>query len=163
MKDFPGIPTWESRYRIIRDLRGFATEHNVCMLTAMQPNRSARDAQDWRKEGMGVIDDDNLADAYGQIRPLDACWSINQVAEEKDVNLARVWVIKHRHGKSRFKVYAQYNMKTLRIEEIPKEQYKEIWKKHMNEQEIHAEDEMNGGDVLGKKVEFKDGYDDESE
>jgi len=129
MKDFPNMPTYESRYRIVRDLRGLATEEKVCIFTAMQPNKDAREAQKTGGDGPGFIDDTNLADSYGQIRPLDGCWSINQMQNEKEAGIARIFVIKHRHGKSRFSFHVQYNMKTLAMSEISTSAYNEIWKK----------------------------------
>jgi replicative DNA helicase len=141
MKDHPNMPTWESRYRIVRDLRGLATEEDVCIFTAMQPNKSARDAQNKEGLGPGVIDDTNLADSYGQIRPLDGCWSINQMQVEKEANIARIFVIKHRHGKSRFTFYVGYDVKkdekdecvgTLAMREITHVQYDKKYKEqHM--------------------------------
>lgn len=128
MKDYPGMPTWESRYRIVRDLRGLATDENICIFTAMQPNKDAREAQKKDGIGDGVIDDTNLADSYGQIRPLDGCWSINQMQAEKEAGIARIFVIKHRHGRSRFTCWAQYDMKTLQIRQISENRYNEIWK-----------------------------------
>lgn len=128
MKDYPGMPTWESRYRIVRDLRGLATEDDICIFTAMQPNKDAREAQKKDGIGDGVIDDTNLADSYGQIRPLDGCWSINQMQAEKEAGIARIFVIKHRHGRSRFTCHAQYDMKTLQIGQISEARYNEIWK-----------------------------------
>lgn len=127
MKDHPNMPTYESRYRIVRDLRGLATEEDVCIFTAMQPNKSARDAQKIDNNlGDGVIDDSNLADSYGQIRPLDGCWSINQMHCEKEAGVARIFVIKHRHGRSRFTFHVQYNDKTLAMSGIGKELYTKI-------------------------------------
>jgi len=131
MKDYPGMPTYESRYRIVRDLRGLATEENICIFTAMQPNKDAREAQ--KKDstlGDGVIDDTNLADSYGQIRPLDGCWSINQMHAEKEAGIARLFVIKHRHGRSRFTCWAQFDRKTLQIRQISEVRYNEIWREY---------------------------------
>jgi replicative DNA helicase len=131
MKDYPGMPTYESRYRIVRDLRGLATEENICIFTAMQPNKDAREAQ--KKDstlGDGVIDDTNLADSYGQIRPLDGCWSINQMHAEKEAGIARLFVIKHRHGRSRFTCHAQFDKKTLQIRQISEIRYNEIWREY---------------------------------
>lgn len=133
MKDYPSMPTYESRYRMVRDLRGLATELNICIFTAMQPNKDAREAQ--KKDGGlyggdGVIDDTNLADSYGQIRPLDGCWSINQMQAEKDAGIARIFVIKHRHGKSRFTLHSKFDKETLRMDQISKDQYDKIWKEH---------------------------------
>jgi hypothetical protein len=106
-----------------------ATEENICIFTAMQPNKDAREAQ--KKDsalGDGVIDDTNLADSYGQIRPLDGCWSINQMQAEKEAGIARIFVIKHRHGKSRFTCWAQFNKETLQMKQISETRYNEIWK-----------------------------------
>lgn len=133
MKDYPGVPTYESRYKIVRDLRALATEENICIFTAMQPNKDAREAQ--KKDGGlhggdGVIDDTNLADSYGQIRPLDGCWSINQMQAEKEAGVARIFVIKHRHGKSRFTFHAQFDKHTLQIRQISEETYNKIWKEY---------------------------------
>lgn len=152
MKDFPGMPTWESRYRIVRDIRGFAVEEDVCVFTAMQPNRSAREAQKVDGFGSGVIDDENLADAFGQIRPLDACWSINQMQEEKEAGVARIFVIKHRHGKSRFLLHVEYDMDTLKMRQISLETYDQRWKKKRNEQEVRTTKAMsdNVDRVTGK-------------
>lgn len=164
MQDCPGVPTYESRYRIVRDLRGLATEDNVCIFTAMQPNKDAREAQ--KKDstlGDGVIDDTNLADSYGQIRPLDGCWSINQMQAEKEAGIARIFVIKHRHGKSRFTCHAQFNMKTLQISQISEVKYNEIWKRYSFEKTNKISDVDSSVDsFVGKKIKFKDdsGYDD---
>ena len=164
MQDYPGLPTYESRYRIVRDLRGLATEEDVCVFTAMQPNKDAREAQ--KKDsnlGDGFIDDTNLADSYGQIRPLDGCWSINQMQAEKEAGIARIFVIKHRHGKSRFTCWAQFNMRTLQMNQITETKYNEIWRRHSFEKTSKISDAESEADrVVGKKVEFKDdmGYDD---
>jgi replicative DNA helicase len=165
MKDYPGIPTWESRYRIVRDLRGLATEEDICIFTAMQPNKDAREAQ--KKDGLGdgVIDDTNLADSYGQIRPLDGCWSINQMQSEKEAGIARIFVIKHRHGKSRFTIHAQYDMKTLQIRQISEMRYNEIWKEYSfkkTEKSSSVDSQVKSLVSKGKIKGFSDdsGYDD---
>lgn len=163
MKDYPGMATWESRYRIVRDLRGLATEENVCIFTALQPNKSAREAQKMDGPGEGVIDDDNLADSYGQIRPLDGCWSINQMQVEKDAGIARIFVIKHRHGKSRFTIWVGYDRDTLAMDQITHTSYeKKLHQKHMKASEKVQEDvasqaaEINKVLGKGKKNFFAD-------
>jgi len=118
MLDAPDIAVWESRFRILRDLRGLAVEEQFCGLSALQPNRSGRNAQE-----IGVIDDQNLGDAYGQIKPLDGCWSINQNDNEKACGLARIFVIKHRAGKSRFLFFASVDYRKLKFMEISEEEY----------------------------------------
>jgi len=96
-KDVPGIKTYESRQRVVRDLRAFGVEENHCTLTAMQSNRSGRFAQDG-----GFIDDSEIGDSYGQARVMDAIWSINQTKKEKIDGLGRIFVVKNRNGKSRY-------------------------------------------------------------
>ena len=170
MQDYPGIPTYESRYRIVRDLRGFATEEGVCIFTAMQPNKDAREAQ--KKDsalGDGVIDDTNLADSYGQIRPLDGCWSINQMQAEKEAGIARIFVIKHRHGRSRFTCYAEFDMNTLQMRQISEIKYNEVWRKYSFQKTSKISDLESPADSIVKKstksVTFKDdaGYSDPDE
>jgi replicative DNA helicase len=112
-KDDVNIKTYESRQRIVRDLRGLAVEENVCVFTAMQSNRMGREAQ----KG-AFLDDDSIGDSYGQARPLDALWSINQTHEEKRVGIGRIYVIKHRDGRSRYPVYFKQDQNTLDIHEI---------------------------------------------
>ena len=152
MKDYPDMPTYESRYKIVRDLRGLATEERVCIFTAMQPNKNAREAQKKDGPGDGVIDDTNLADSYGQIRPLDGCWSINQMQAEKDAGIARIFVIKHRHGKSRFTFHVQYNMKTLAMEQISNVEYDKIWKQFSFEKTNKESDMDKQSNEMLKKV-----------
>lgn len=174
MKDYPNMPTWESRYRIVRDLRGLATEENVCIFTAMQPNKDAREAQNKDGLGPGVIDDTNLADSYGQIRPLDGCWSINQMHQEKEACLARIFVIKHRHGESRFTFYVEYDYKTkdkeedekygrvgtLSMREISEAQYQKRWKdqfmKNTNKTSDQDNQEKKVWDKMKGKKKFSD-------
>lgn len=151
MKDYPGMATWESRYRIVRDLRGLATDESICIFTAMQPNKDAREAQKKDGFGDGVIDDTNLADSYGQIRPLDGCWSINQMQAEKDACIARIFVIKHRHGKSRFTLHAEFDKDTLQIRQISEAKYNEIWKEHsFKKTERYSETDAQVKNIVGK-------------
>jgi hypothetical protein len=137
-KDIPGLKKWESLQRIVRDLRGLAVEEQVCVLTAMQPNRAGREAQ----EGDGFIDDSEIGDAFGQIRPMDAVWSINVNKLEQDNKIGRIFVIKHRHGKSRFYFHFKQDPNTLDMIEIPVESYKDIRSSHdvksINEMEKKA-------------------------
>lgn len=162
MKDYPGVPTYESRYKIVRDLRGLATEENICIFTAMQPNKDAREAQNKDGLGSGFIDDTNLADSYGQIRPLDGCWSINQMQAEKEAGIARIFVIKHRHGRSRFPCWAQFNMKTLKIEQISEDKYNKIWREHSFKKTEKIADVAAQSEIIGSKKKFVNdaGYDD---
>lgn len=114
------IKTHESRERIVRELRGMAVEENVFVATAMQPNR---DGKKDSKGERGRLDDEHLADSYGQIRPLDGCFSLNQNDNEKLLGIGRCYVIKQRDGKSRYQIYLSFNKENLRITEITKDEY----------------------------------------
>lgn len=140
----PDMKTYESRERIVRELRGMATEENVFMATAMQPNRDAK------KEGKGGerhrIDDEHLADAYGQIRPLDGCFSLNQNDNEKQLGIGRCYIIKQRDGKSRYQIYLSFNKENLRITEISNAEYREL----LNAQKEYVSEETKIDMVVSK-------------
>ena len=79
------------------------------------------------------IDENHLADSFGQIRPLDGCISLNQNDGEKTVNVGRGYVIKQRDGKSRFSFFLEFNPETLRIRQLSKEKYKSTMAKHFEQ------------------------------
>lgn len=121
MKDAPGIPTWESRFRILRDLRGFGVEENHCTLTALQPNKSAAELK-----LEDFIDESKLADSFMQNRVLDAFWTINQTAAEQKAAVGRIYVAKTRNGRSKFSFHIQYDFEkqTLRMWDIASDTYR---------------------------------------
>jgi replicative DNA helicase len=120
MKDDPSVKKYESAYRILRDLRGFGVEKQHCTITCVQPNASAA-----KLEISQYIDESNIGTSFDQFKPLDAFWSINQQGREKDAEVGRGFIIKHRDGSSRFpfKIGFDYRMGTLDIFEISKERY----------------------------------------
>jgi replicative DNA helicase len=125
-KDLPGMKKWESLQRMVRDLRALAVEEQVCILTAMQPNRAGRDAQ----EKDGFIDDSEIGDAFGQARPMDAIWSINMNKIEQSHRVGRIFVVKHRHGKSRYCFHFQQDEKTLDMKRLSVEEWRNVMSKH---------------------------------
>lgn len=122
MKDDPTIKKYESAYRILRDLRGFGVEKGHCTFTCVQPNQSAS-----KLEIGQFIDESNIGTSFDQFKPLDAFWSINQQVLEKDAEVGRVFVIKHRNGRSRFALKIGFDLKigTLDMFEISNERYRE--------------------------------------
>jgi replicative DNA helicase len=120
-RDFPGMKTYESRQRLMRDLRAFGVDENHCTLTALQANRSGRFAQD----SGGFLDDSEIGDSYGQIRNMDACWSINQNKREKTACVGRIFVVKNRNGKSRYHFCYYQDPVTLSIRSITEEDFKD--------------------------------------
>lgn len=121
MKLESGIPTWDSFYHIVRDLRALAIDEKMAVFTAMQPKREGREIQ----EKMGVLDDSNLGDSYAMVRPLDALWSLNQSLEEKKGSVGRIFIAKHRSGKSRLTFYYKQT-ETLDMIEIDQDTYGKI-------------------------------------
>ena len=119
MKDTPNIPSWESKYRIMRDLRGLAMEYQFCCVTCIQPSKSAADI-----DSSGFIDEGNIGGSFDQFKPLDGLWSINQTNEEKDGSVGRIFIIKHRNGKSRFHFYVNFNYNTLSMYECSETKYR---------------------------------------
>jgi len=91
----------------------------VCVFTAMQVNRAGRDAM---KE-QGFLDDDVLADSAGQVRPLDALWTISQNDQEQKAGIGTLFASKHRAGQGRFRIYFQKDKDTLEMQEISQETY----------------------------------------
>lgn len=142
MRDYPNMPTWESRQKIVRDFRGLADEENFFGCLAMQPDKKAKEAV---RLG-GVLTDENLADSYGQIRPLDCFWTISQTTSEKTANILRIYIAKHRFGRSNYMIYAQIDPRTLIISEITKDEYEKRRKNADNKQELAAQE--RAADVL---------------
>jgi replicative DNA helicase len=118
MKDFDGIKIYESRQKLVRDLRALAVEEQICVITAMQPNRAARD-----QEQNAEIDDSTLGDSFGQARPLDSLWSINQNRQEKEAGVGRIFVVKNRDGQSRKVVYFKQDRECLDFDNITSQEY----------------------------------------
>lgn len=143
MQDYPDMKIHESREKLVKELHGMAEEEDVFMATAMQPNR------DGKKDGKGErgrLDDDHLADSYGQIRPLDGCLSLNQNDNEKMLGIGRGYIIKQRDGKSRYQIYLRFNRENLRITEISKDEYMSI----MNAHKDYVSDDVKMDMVINK-------------
>jgi len=132
LKDFANMKVWESRQRLVRDLRALGVEENYCVLTALQPNREGRKLN---REG-DLMDDSEIGDSYGQIRPLDACWSINQNREQQKANVGRIFIMKTRNGISKVELFFKRTKTTLSFEPISNQTYlNELNKLKANEAE----------------------------
>jgi hypothetical protein len=153
MADDPNVKKYESAYRILRDLRAFGIEEKHCTFTCVQPNSSAA-----KLEIGQYIDESNIGTSFDQFKPLDAFWSINQQTLEKDAEVGRGFVIKHRNGRSRFpfRMGFDYRLGTLDIFEISKDKYRE----QMNAIQDKKSDEVQIDNVSlgGKKQRSKKGF-----
>lgn len=148
MKDDPTVKKYESAYRILRDLRGFGVERQHCTFTCVQPNSSAA-----KLEIGQYIDESNIGTSFDQFKPLDAFWSINQQTIEKDAEVGRVFVIKHRDGRSRFafKIGFDYRLGTLDMFEISND----VYRQQMNLIQVKKSEEVTMDNVGQKKKSKK--------
>lgn len=156
MKDNPTVKKYESAYLILRDLRAFGVERGHCTITAFQPNASAA-----KLEIGQYIDESNIGTSFDQFKPLDAFWSINQQVIEKDAEVGRVFVIKHRDGRSRFpfKIGFDYKLGTLNMFDIAKETYRE----RLNLVQKKKSEEVDMDNVAAPKKKVKPFQGDEDE
>lgn len=145
LKEPPDVPTWEAKYRIMRDLRATGIMENMMVMTAVQPNKSAAELE---KED--YIDESNIGGSFDQFKPLDGFWSINQLDAEKQASVGRIFIIKHRSGKSREATTVDFKYETMTISVISKDHYH----KRMNsvaDQQAANIDLDSGGKMGGKK------------
>lgn len=120
MKEQSGISSWDARFRLLREIRGFGVEEKHCTFIALHPNKSATELT--LEEFM---DESNQADAFKQDRIFDLFWTLNQIASEKKADVGRGFVAKARNGMSRFDFKIRYHFKdqTLKIKEITHQEY----------------------------------------
>ena len=71
-----------------------------------------------------------MADSFGQIRPLDGCFSLNQNDVEKLLGLGRLYVIKQRDGKSRYMIRLRFDQENLKITNLSQDKYLDILNSH---------------------------------
>ena len=140
LRDIAGLKTYESRQLLVREMRAFGQEEQHCTLTAIQANRKGREAQDFE----GHIDDDSMADSFGQARVMDAIWSLNK--PESGCNVGNMFVIKHRDGISRQEVSYKMSTQTLLMTEITKEEMKQTVDNYRKEK---------AGSVQPKQIEVQ--------
>lgn len=155
MKVASNTPLHEAREKNVRELRALASEESVCILTAMQPNRLA--SKDKKENKETLMDETHLADSFGQIRPLDACWSINVSEIEHSLNVGTIFVIKHRDGKTKYRFYIEFDRNNLRINEISIDKYKEIRSTHKDKsiKEVDIDNVVMDADTQLNKKKWK--------
>lgn len=78
--------------RVYKDLRGVAVEKNIAVCTASQSNRLGEDAR--------ILTMKHFAEDYSKAGISDNIISYNQTKDEKDMGLARLFVVKARDERS---------------------------------------------------------------
>jgi replicative DNA helicase len=154
MKDNSNLAGWDSRFRLLREIRGFGVEEKHCTLIAVHPNRSISD--------LGLeefMDEKNQGDSFKQFQIFDAFWTLNQTPAENKANVGRGFVAKARNGKSKysFKIRYHFEDQTLRLEEIPHQAYMGHMTKAQEADADHTETVIDKVSVGKKKFEPKDG------
>jgi len=78
--------------RVYKDLRGLAVDHNIAVASASQSNRPGEDSK--------ILTMKHFAEDYSKAAISDNIVSYNQTKEEKELNLARLFVVKARDESS---------------------------------------------------------------
>jgi len=146
MKEYPGIKTYESMFRWIRDLKGFGAEEDHCTLIAIQPNR---DASELTIDDF--MDESKQGGSFDQNKVFDVFWTLNQIAEEKKAGIGRLFVAKARNGKANysFKIYYDFSKQTLMLSEISEDKYKRL---RISNQNTTSDDTESIVDTVAKSV-----------
>lgn len=148
-KEDPNIPGWEAKYRIMRDLRAMAIMENMVIFTAVQPNKTAAELTELHQ----YIDESNIGGSFDQFKPLDGFWSINQLTIEKNAKVGRVFIIKHRSGKSQEACCVEFDYAAMRISRIGQDTHtKRVQSNAANAaQDIDNSTKLGGGAQRKKK------------
>lgn len=89
--------SYEDLKTIFEDLRGWAGELGIPIITAAQTNRKSLDDKGGTKE---IITQAQVAESLGITQILDMFMTITQSRSEKEQGLINLYIDKHRHGES---------------------------------------------------------------
>jgi KaiC/GvpD/RAD55 family RecA-like ATPase len=118
MAPIRGMDEYESQQRIARYVRGFIVQEGFGLFTATQVNRAGRQTR--------IAKETEVGDSWGKVKVVDALWSLNQTDEEKERGVMRLFVVKHRNGRSRYTIPVRVDYNTFVMEEITDPQYETI-------------------------------------
>jgi replicative DNA helicase len=100
---------------IYEDLRGWASEVDVPIVTASQTNRKSLDEKGGTKE---IITQAQVSESLGITQTLDVFMTITQSRSEKEEGIINLYFDKHRHGESSKMIKFDIDYKTFILEEI---------------------------------------------
>jgi hypothetical protein len=151
MKHQSGIPSWDARFNLLQEIRGFGGEEQHCSLIALHPNKSATELT--LEEFM---DESNSADAFKQDRIFDLFITLNQTKMESKAFIGRGFIAKTRNGKSRFDFKLKYHFRdqTLKLQEITHHAYMQELTKAQDSDSDETETNIDKISV-GKSVKFE--------
>lgn len=105
---------YEDLRAIFEDLRGWAVELDVPIITAAQTNRKSLDEKGGTKE---IITMAQVADSLGITQVLDMFLTITQSRSEKEEGVINLYIDKHRHGESSKSIKFSIDYKNFILEE----------------------------------------------
>jgi len=107
--------SYEDLKAIYEDLRGWAVELEVPIVTAAQTNRKSLDVDGGTKE---TITQAFVADSLGITQTLDMFMTITQSRAEKEQGTINLYIDKHRHGESSKQIPYSIDYKNFILEEL---------------------------------------------
>lgn len=106
---------YEDLKTIYEDLRGWASEANVPIVTASQTNRKSLDEKGGTKE---IITQAQVSESLGITQTLDLFMTISQSRQEKEEGIINLYFDKHRHGESSKMLKFDIDYKSFLLEEL---------------------------------------------
>jgi replicative DNA helicase len=106
---------YEDLRSIFEELRGWAVELDIPIVTAAQTNRKSMDDKGGTKE---IITQVNVADSLGITQTLDGFFTITQSRTEKEEGLINLYCDKHRSGESSKSFKMTIDYKNFILEEL---------------------------------------------
>jgi len=106
---------YEDLRAIFEDLRGWAVELDLPIVTAAQTNRKSLDEKGGTKEFITMA---QVADSLGITQTLDCFMTITQSRQEKEQGLINLYIDKHRHGESSKSIKFSLDYRNFILEEI---------------------------------------------
>lgn len=100
---------------IFEDLRGWAGEANVPIITAAQTNRKSLEEKGGTKE---IITQAQVSDSLGITQTLDLFMTITQSKPEKEQGLINLYIDKHRNGQSSQLIKYSIDYKNFLLDEL---------------------------------------------
>jgi replicative DNA helicase len=107
--------SYEDLKTIFEDLRGWAVELNIPIVTAAQTNRKSLDEKGGTKE---IITQAQVAESLGITQTLDLFMTITQSRTEKEEGLINLYIDKHRHGESSKMLKYNIDYRNFVLEEV---------------------------------------------
>lgn len=106
---------YEDLRSIFEELRGWAVELDIPIVTAAQTNRKSMDDKGGTKE---IITQVNVADSLGITQTLDVFMTISQSRTEKEEGLINLYIDKSRNGESSKYIKMNIDYKNFILEEL---------------------------------------------